>query len=79
MLLFVAFSIFTVSSFDDIILLRFPIFLYQYHKNWSIFGGVVDVCILLGALPRVGHCPGNTSTSSCKPHGAVHAPATILQ
>ena len=27
-------------------------------KNW------LDVCILLGALPRVGHCPGNTSTGA---------------
>jgi hypothetical protein len=34
---------------------------YNWHKNWPIFGGVVDVCILLGALLHVGLCPMKSS------------------
>ena len=61
----------SICSFSNFLLyrllatipLRFPIFWHQFHKNWSIFGGVIDVCILLGALHGVGLCPVKPSTA----------------
>ena len=58
----VAFQLLAVFSFDDLVpSLRFPIFWYQFHRNCSIFGGVIDVCILVGPLHHVELCPMKSS------------------